>query len=419
MGGEELSFVKEAFESNYVAPLGPMVDAFEREFAGYAGIEHCAAVSSGTAAMHLALRILGVGQGDEVIASTLTFIGGVTPILFQGATPVFIDCDRSSWTMNPDLLSEELHYKSRKGRLPRAVVPTDLYGQCADLGRILEICAPYDIPVVTDSAESLGARYKLAADTRGHKQTFFSADPAEENMSYLAGKDDWNVYRHAGVGAKAAVFSFNGNKIITTSGGGMLASDDKELIEQARFLSQQARDQAPHYEHSTFGYNYRMSNIVAAIGRGQLRVLDERVKAKRRLFDYYKNALDGIPGIDFMPEAPYGKSNRWLTVVLITPEEFGTDRETIQQALEVENIEARPVWKPMHLQPVFSVAAQSSKLKAESKTKKKYNARVVGGEVAEDLFKRGLCLPSGTAMNDEDLDRVVEVILSCKKSPRF
>ncbi|GAJ09333.1 unnamed protein product, partial [marine sediment metagenome] len=204
-------------------------------------------------------------------------------------------------------------------------------------------------------------------------------------------------WRHAGVGARAAVFSFNGNKIITTSGGGMLASDDKALIDQARFLSQQARDPAPHYEHSTFGYNYRMSNILAAIGRGQLRVLDDRVEAKRRIFGYYKEALADIPGIEFMPEAPYARSNRWLTVILITPEEFGTDRETIQQALEDENIEARPVWKPMHLQPVFK------------------NNRCIGGEVAEDLFNRGLCLPSGTAMTEEDLDRVIEAILGCKK----
>jgi len=320
MGSEEMHFIKEAFDSNYIAPLGPMVDAFEREFAEKVGIPYAVAVVSGTAAMHLALRILGIGPGDEVIASTLTFIGGVTPILFQGATPVFIDCDRSSWNMVPDLLTEELNYRNKKGKLPKAVIPTDLYGQCADLDRILELCAPYDIPVVTDSAEALGATYKD---------------------------------RHAGAGAKAAVFSFNGNKIITTSGGGMLVSDDEDLIEQARFLSQQARDPAPHYEHSTIGYNYRMSNIVAAIGRGQLMVLDDRVRKKRDIFDYYRDALDGIPGIEFMPETPYGKSNRWLTVILITPEEFGTDRETIQQALEDENIEARPLWKPMHMQAVF------------------------------------------------------------------
>ena len=342
IGGEELNFVKEAFESNYVAPLGPMVDAFEREFSKKVGIAHAVAVSSGTAAMHLALRILGIGLGDEVIASTLTFIGGVTPILFQNATPVFIDSDKTSWNMDPDMLADELEACKKRGKLPKAVVPTDLYGSCADLDRIMGICASYDIPVVTDSAEALGATYKD---------------------------------RHAGAGAKAAVFSFNGNKIITTSGGGMLASDDKALIDQARFLSQQARDPAPHYEHSTFGYNYRMSNIVAAIGRGQLRVLDDRVEAKRRIFAYYQDKLGSIPGIEFMPEAPYCRSNRWLTVILITPKEFGADRESIQLALETENIEARPMWKPMHLQPVFK------------------NNRCIGGEVAEDLFNRGLCPP--------------------------
>jgi len=251
---------------------------------------------------------------------------------------------------------------------------------------------------------------------------------APAQSSKLKEKD---VEVHAGVGAKAAVFSFNGNKIITTSGGGMLASDDKALIDQARFLSQQARDQAPHYEHSTIGYNYRMSNIVAAIGRGQLRVLDERVEIKRRIFDYYHESLKDLPGIEFMPEAPYGRSNRWLTVILITPEEFGADRETVQQALEAQNIEARPMWKPMHLQSVFRVQAQSSKLKAESKSKNTWSAspgeirsavvnefhgvKVVGGEVAEDLFNRGLCLASGTAMTEEDLDRVISVILGCKK----
>ena len=359
-----MHFIKEAFDSNYVAPLGPMVDAFEHEFSEKVGIAHALAVASGTAAMHLALRVLGVGPRDEVIASTLTFIGGVTPVVFQGATPIFIDSDRISWNMDPDLLAEELESYKRRGKLPKAVVPTDLYGQCADLDRIMEICAPYDIPVVTDSAEALGTTYKG---------------------------------RSAGAGAKAAVFLFNGNKIITTSGGGMLVSDDKDLVEQARFLSQQARDPAPHYEHSTIGYNYRMTNIVAAIGRGQLRVLDDRVEARRRIFSYYQEALSDIPGIEFMPEAPYGRSNRWLTVILITPEEFGADRKTVQLALEAENIEARPMWKPMHLQPVFK------------------ESRCVGGKVAEDLFNRGLCLPSGTAMTEEDLDRVIAVILSCKK----
>ena len=383
MSGKELQFVHEAFDSNYIAPLGPQVDAFEREFAEKVVIPYAVAVASGTAAMHLALRILGVEQGDEVIASTLTFIGGVTPILFQDATPVFIDSDKTSWNMDPEILAEELESYKKRGKLPKAVVPTDLYGSCADLDRIMEICAPYDIPVVTDSAEALGATYKD---------------------------------RHAGAGAKAAVFSFNGNKIMTTSGGGMLVSDDEDLIDQARFLSQQARDPAPHYEHSTFGYNYRMSNIVAAIGRGQLRVLDDRVEAKRRIFAYYQEKLGNIPGIEFIPEAPYGRSNRWLTVILITPEEFGIDREAIQQALEEENIEARPVWKPMHMQAVFDCGSGFRVQGLEAgQNKKRYKARIVGGKLAEDLFNRGLCLPSGTAMKEKDLDRVISVILSCKR----
>ena len=343
MGGEELQFIHEAFGSNYLAPLGPMVDAFEREFAEKVRIPYAVAVSSGTAAMHLALRILGVGHGDEVIASTLTFIGSVTPIVFQGATPVFVDCDMETWNMDPDLLKQELDDCAKRGKLPKVVIPTDLYGQSCDLESIIAICKSYDIPVIADSAETLGATRKLKAQSSELK--------------------DCNMEVHAGVGAKAAVFSFNGNKIITTSGGGMLASDDELFIEQARFLSQQARDPAPHYEHLTIGYNYRMSNILAAIGRGQLRVLDERVEKKRKIFEYYKQSLGDIPGIEFMPEAPYGKSNRWLTVILITPEEFDADREKVRLALEEENIEARPVWKPMHLQPVFQVEEHGAPVK--------------------------------------------------------
>jgi dTDP-4-amino-4,6-dideoxygalactose transaminase len=266
--------------------------------------------------------------------------------------------------MDPDLLAQELAESARRGEIPKAVVPTDLYGQSCDLNRIIDVCRPYGIPVVTDAAEALGASYKG---------------------------------RHAGTGAKAAVFSFNGNKIITTSGGGALASEDEELIERARFWSQQARDACPHYEHSQIGYNYRMSNIVAAIGLGQLTVLKTRVEEKRRIFSFYREALEGIPGIEFMPEASWGECNRWLTVILITPEEFGANREEVRLALEAENIESRPVWKPMHLQPVFK------------------GCRVVGGSVSEALFEKGLCLPSGTAMAREDLERVVETLLSLHK----
>ena len=292
--------------------------------------------------------------------------------------------------MDPDLLAEELEGCRRRNKLPKAVVPTDLYGQCCDLGRIIEICEPYGVPVVCDSAEAVGATYRRS-EAGGRRSV------------------------HAGFGAKAAIYSFNGNKIITTSGGGMLASDDENFVERARKLSQQARDPAPHYEHSGIGYNYRMSNVLAAVGRGQLRVLDERVEKKRRIFETYKQALKDLPGIEFMPEPEWSRSNRWLTVILISPDEFGADREAVRLALEAENIEARPVWKPMHMQPVFRAArrkAQGSRLKATAQ--KRYPARAVGGEVAEDLFKRGLCLPSGTAMTDQDLERVVGVIRKCR-----
>ena len=485
MGGEEVRFVGETFESNYIAPLGPQVDLFEKEFSEYVGMKYSAAVSSGTAAMHLALRHLGVGpapvecapvkqkgiggftgQGDEVFASTLTFIGSVTPVVFQGATPVFIDCDRESWNMDPGLLEAELERCAGVGKLPRAVVPTDLYGQCCDLGRIVEICDGYGVPVICDSAEAMGSRFLApqydlpdlpqlntfhchyrefngarrgkqrrpseTTDKRFHragkdaerqwsgirgqrseKDREQRAESREQREKYEIKKTDLRPltsdhWLHAGVGAKAAVYSFNGNKIITTSGGGMLVSDDEALIEYARFLAQQAREDFPHYEHKEIGFNYRMSNVLAAIGRGQLRVLDERVKRKREIFDYYQMALGGLPGIQFMPEPEWSKSNRWLTVVLITPKEFGADREQVRLALDEEDIEARPVWKPMHMQPVFGCSGQRA-----VGSEQQYPARVVGGEVAEDLFDRGLCLPSGTAMTNSDLDRVTEIIRKC------
>ncbi|PID40451.1 MAG: aminotransferase DegT [Proteobacteria bacterium] len=392
MGGRELDYVKVAFDSNYIAPLGPMVDAFEEAFAKIVGIPHVLALSSGTAAMHLALRNLGVGPGDEVFASTLTFIGSVTPTVFQGATPVFIDADRATWNMDPDLLQTELERCNRRGCLPKAVVPTDLYGQCSDYARIRKVCQPYGVPVIIDAAESLGATC--------------NGSPA-------------------GVGGQSAVFSFNGNKIITTSGGGMLASPNAEFIERARFLSQQARDPAPHYQHSTIGYNYRMSNIVAAIGLGQLEALADRVAQRREIFDRYRQRLGKLPGIDFMPEASYGRCNRWLTVVLIDSRAFGADRETVRLALEAENIESRPVWKPMHLQPVFQVVEKPAATNIKRPVFNDHGpcftsgvhapvpARAVGGEVAEDLFVNGLCLPSGTAMSESDLERIMAVIESC------
>jgi len=356
MGGEELELVKEAFASNYIAPIGPMINRFEAEMAEYLGIPHCLALASGTAAMHLALRELGVGAGDLVFASTLTFIGSVSPVTFLGAGLVFVDCDET-WNIDPELVAAELARRSAAGEpLPKAVVPTDLYGQCANLPRLVEICDPYGIPVVVDSAEAMGATCNGLA---------------------------------AGRGGRASIYSFNGNKIITSSGGGLLASDDKDLIDHARFLATQARDPAPHYEHSTIGYNYRMSNVIAAIGLGQLHVLDDRVNRRREIFDTYVEHLGDLPGFAFMPEAEYGRCNRWLTTLTIDPAVAGTDRETVRLALESENIESRPVWKPMHLQPVFEGCA------------------VLGGERSESLFDQGLCLPSGTALTEADLQRII------------
>lgn len=383
MGDEEMKFIHEAFASNYIAPVGPQVDAFEKEFSEIVGIGHCAALSSGTAAIHLALKHIGVGPGEEVWASTLTFIGSVSPITFEGATPVFFDCTAHSWNLDPDLLEAEMERCARQERLPRAVIPTDLYGQCCDLPRILSICNRYDVPVICDSAEALGAKYK-ASDGDG-------------------------AWRHAGKEARAAVFSFNGNKIITTSGGGMLASDDPELIAHARFLSQQAREASVHYEHMEIGFNYRMSNIVAAIGRGQLRVLSDRVEQKRKIFDYYVDALGDVPGLSFMPEAEYGRCTRWLTLMLVDPVVFGVDREALRLALEAENIESRPVWKPMHMQPVFATCG------AGNGGRRQYPARAVGGAVSERFFEQGLCLPSGTAMSQADLERVVGIVKNCAR----
>jgi len=365
MSGFEERFVAEAFRSNWIAPLGPMVDAFERELCAYVGIQHATALSSGTAALHLSMMLLGIKRGDEVLCSTLTFSASANAISYVGAKPVFLDCDRKSWNIDPDLLEEELAECVKKDRKPGAVMAVDLYGQCADYGRIEEICRRFEVPLIEDSAEALGA------SCNGKK---------------------------AGSFGRAAVFSFNGNKIITTSGGGMLVSDDEELIRRARFLATQARDPAPHYQHSTIGYNYRMSNILAAIGRGQLKVLDERVEARRRNFDYYQQHLGLLPGISFMPEAPYGRCTRWLTCIVVDREAFGANREDIRLALEKENIEARPLWKPMHLQPVFA------------------GCRVRGGAVSENLFKRGLCLPSGSQMTYNDLERVVGIIKSCCKA---
>ncbi|NJM63435.1 MAG: pyridoxal phosphate-dependent aminotransferase [Oscillatoriales cyanobacterium RU_3_3] len=359
MGSLEQDFVKEAFDTNWIAPVGPHVDAFEQEFCEVVGAKHAAAVSSGTAALHLALRLVGVGAGDEVFCSTLTFIATASPITYLKAKPVFIDSDRTSWNINPDLFRETLDKRAKIGKLPKAVVIVHLYGQSSDIDPILAACNDYQIPLIEDAAESLGATYKN---------------------------------RSPGSFGKIGIFSFNGNKIITTSGGGMLVSDDPKLMEKARFWATQARDPAPHYQHSEIGYNYRLSNVLAGIGRGQLRVLEERVRSRRHNFEVYKQALGSLPGIEFMPEADFGSSTRWLTCLTVNPDAFGADREQIRLALAEEKIEARPVWKPLHLQPVFA------------------GCESVGGEVAEDLFDRGLCLPSGSNLTEEDLERVTSAI---------
>ena len=359
MSGMELELVKEAFATNWIAPLGPHVDGFEKEFAKYIGVPHAAALSSGTAAIHLALRLLGMQPGDEVICSSLTFSASANPIAYEGGHPVFIDSETKSWNMDPALLAEELADCAARGKLPRAVIVVDLYGQCADYDPITEICARYEVPIIQDSAESLGADYKG---------------------------------RKSGGQGRLGVFSFNGNKIITTSGGGMLVSADASLIEKARFLATQARDPAPHYQHSQIGFNYRMSNVLAGIGRGQLRALPDRVAARRKNFERYKEVLGALPGIEFMPVADHGTPNCWLTCITIDSAKFGANREDVRLALEAANIESRPMWKPLHLQPVFA------------------NCRARGGRVGEHLFAHGLCLPSGSSLGASDHATVCQII---------
>lgn len=366
MGGEELPLVAEAFHSNWIAPLGPHVDALEAEFRRAVGARDAVALSSGTAALHLAVRLAGVGAGDRVLCSSLTFVASANPILYQGATPVFIDSDESTWNMDPALLAQELDDLARSGSgLPRAVLLTHLYGQSADLDPILAACSRHGVPLIEDAAEALGALYRGKAP---------------------------------GIRGLFGIYSFNGNKIITTSGGGMLVSNDPELVRKARFLATQARDPAPHYEHSQLGYNYRMSNVVAAIGRAQLRLLEDRVSRRRRIFDWYREALKEAPGIAWMPEGPGGRSTRWLTVILIDSEVFGATPEEVRQGLEAHDIESRPVWKPLHLQPLFR------------------GCRAVGGGVSERLFRTGLCLPSGSQMSEDDVHRVAEAVLQVRKT---
>lgn len=364
MGDREHQFVTEAFETNWIAPIGPHVDAFEQEFCLAVGSSHATAVSSGTAALHLALKLVGVGAGDEVFCSSLTFSASANPIAYLGAKPVFIDSDRLSWNMNPHLLQAALEQRAKVGKLPKAVILVHLYGQSADIDPILAACQQYGVPMIEDAAEALGATYKG---------------------------------RSPGTFGTVGIFSFNGNKIITTSGGGMLVSEDASITSKAKFLATQARDPAPHYQHSEIGYNYRLSNVLAGIGRGQLLVLSDRVAARRHNCEVYEKALGKLPGVEFMPEAPWGNATRWLTCLTIDPAAFGADREQIRLALAAEQIEARPVWKPLHMQPIFK------------------DCDCFGGEVAEDLFDRGLCLPSGSNLSDEDLDCVISAIVKCAR----
>jgi len=368
MSGHEEARVAEAFASNFVAPIGPQLDAFEAVVADYlGGGVHCVALSSGSAALHLALRIAGVGQGDEIWISSMTFAGGIFPVNYLGATPRFFDLDPASWTIDTALLAEELAKAARQNRLPKAIVPTDLYGQSVDLDALESLADRYGVRLIADSAESLGA----------------------------ACKND----RKAGTGGDAAILSFNGNKIITTSGGGMLVTRHKAWADEARFLATQARDPAPHYEHSTFGYNYRLSNICAAIGLGQMQVLDVRVARRRAIFRRYQDALSR-PGVSFMPEPEGQLSTRWLTVLTVDPGITGVSREDIRLMLLDHQIEARPLWKPMHMQPLYAGAPYH------------------GTRVDERLFEIGLCLPSGSDMSDAQQDEVIGRILALLDEPR-
>jgi dTDP-4-amino-4,6-dideoxygalactose transaminase len=367
LSGQEGERLAAVLASNWVAPLGPEVEGFERDFSEYCGGLHALALSSGTAALHLALQLAGVGPGDEVLISTLTFVASVSPVGYLGGSPAFIDSEAASWNMDPALLSEALELRARQGRLPRAVVVVHLYGQSANLDAIGEACRRHGVPLIEDAAESLGASYRD---------------------------------RVPGTLGQAGIFSFNGNKIITTSGGGMLVSPDEAMILRARKLATQARERAAHYEHVELGYNYRLSNVLAAIGRAQLGVLEERVQIRRRNFEFYRQVLGHLPGLRFMPEAPWGRHSRWLTTLTIDPGQFGADRETVRLALEGENIESRPLWKPMHLQPVFR------------------NAPAIGGAVAERLFANGLCLPSGSALTESQLARIADVVLRVHQRAR-
>jgi pyridoxal phosphate-dependent aminotransferase EpsN len=359
VGPEERTLLLDAFDSNWIAPLGPHVDAFEREFAAAVGAPAAAALSSGTAGLHLALVMLGVGPGDEVVVPTLTFVATPNVVRYVGATPVFVDADDATWNIDPVLLAELLDARARSGSLPKAVVSVDLYGQCADYDAVVATCAKHGVPIVEDAAEALGATYR--------------------------GKP-------AGSFGVINVFSFNGNKVITTSSGGMLTSQDADLVEHARHLATQARDPEPYYEHSELGFNYRMSNLLAAVGRGQLRSLADKVARRRAINARYRARLADVDGVGFMPNHPDGEPSNWLTVITLDDAVFGASPTQVRERMESCNIEARPSWKPMHLQPLYA------------------DAEMHGGAVAERIFTTGLCLPSGSAMTDADVDRVVDAL---------
>lgn len=366
MSGREMKFINEAFSSNWIAPLGPNVDQFEKELAKYISVKSCAAFSSGTAAIHLALIVLGVKPGDEVICSTFTFAASANPIVYLGATPVFVDSEPETWNMDPTLLEEAILDRIKIGKKPKAIIAVHLYGMPAKIFDIMEIAKKYKIPVIDEAAEAIGSEYD------GKKCGSFG---------------------------DIGILSFNGNKIITTSGGGAIVSNNKDYVDHARFLSTQAVDKAVHYQHSQIGYNYRLSNVLAGIGLGQLEVLDDRIEARRRIFKRYYDVLSKIEGIKFLME-PSGlfKSNRWLTTIIINPDlTDGATREDIRLGLERENIESRPLWKPLHIQPVF--------LSCPSYI----------NDFSYNLFVSGLCLPSGTNMSDSDQDRVIDCILTILK----
>jgi dTDP-4-amino-4,6-dideoxygalactose transaminase len=359
VGPRERELLLDAFNSGWIAPLGPHVDAFEQEFAQRLAVPHAVALSSGTAALHLALRLAGVGPGDTVLTSTFTFVATANAIRYVGAEPVFIDSEPESWNLDPELLERELRRRAARNTLPKAVVVVDICGQSADWQPILDACSEYGVTTIEDAAEALGATYR---------------------------------HRACGTWADIGCFSFNGNKIITTSGGGMLVTASGEWATRARHLATQARDPAPHYQHSSLGYNYRLSNLLAAVGRAQLATLDERVERRRENFEFYRDALGDLPGIEFMPEAASGRATRWLTCLTLDPRNYALTPAAVCDQLAAEEIEARPLWKPMHLQPLYE--------RCESR----------GGKVAERLFQEGLCLPSGSNLSPEDRQRVAATL---------